>query len=291
MSMFCYQCQETAKGTGCELRGVCGKTEEVAKLQDLLIYTIKGVSEVVVKGKIDVSKLDYVNQEVLSSLFMLVVDNLQDAIRDDDTICRPEATLHPAGEVYALLNEHRGIGAVLLCRFDLLKDIGSIAGGAIIHFRVVPGQVFCRVSYFHGHPPQLIVHKVPLMPVHNEDLLLRGFILQQQRFAGNDSVKQLVRVLTEFVIIGVIVFFGKRTGPQINIVIAIEKHKPILIKKSLDRQKDIGMRQPDRLEIRIFPKIVPVSDFDIFVAVVIIMVQRMACTPGVSSRSFLRARS
>ena len=74
MSMFCYQCQETAKGTGCELRGVCGKTEEVAKLQDLLIYTIKGVSEVVVKGKIDVSKLDYVNQEVLSSLFMTITN-------------------------------------------------------------------------------------------------------------------------------------------------------------------------------------------------------------------------
>jgi len=35
--MFCYQCQETAKGTGCEIKGVCGKNEEVAKLQDLLI--------------------------------------------------------------------------------------------------------------------------------------------------------------------------------------------------------------------------------------------------------------
>jgi hydroxylamine reductase (hybrid-cluster protein) len=30
--MFCYQCQETAKGTGCEVRGVCGKTEEVAMI-------------------------------------------------------------------------------------------------------------------------------------------------------------------------------------------------------------------------------------------------------------------
>lgn len=49
MSMFCYQCQETAKGTGCEIKGVCGKNEEVAKLQDLLIYTCKGISEVVVK--------------------------------------------------------------------------------------------------------------------------------------------------------------------------------------------------------------------------------------------------
>ncbi len=44
MSMFCYQCQETAKGTGCTIRGVCGKTADVANLQDLLIYTLKGIS-------------------------------------------------------------------------------------------------------------------------------------------------------------------------------------------------------------------------------------------------------
>jgi hydroxylamine reductase len=42
--MFCYQCQETAKGTGCTMRGVCGKTADVANLQDLLIYTLKGIS-------------------------------------------------------------------------------------------------------------------------------------------------------------------------------------------------------------------------------------------------------
>lgn len=44
MSMFCYQCQETAKGTGCTIRGVCGKTADVANLQDLLIYALKGIS-------------------------------------------------------------------------------------------------------------------------------------------------------------------------------------------------------------------------------------------------------
>jgi len=42
--LFCYQCQETAKGTGCTIKGVCGKTENVAHLQDLLIYTLKGIS-------------------------------------------------------------------------------------------------------------------------------------------------------------------------------------------------------------------------------------------------------
>jgi hydroxylamine reductase len=44
MSMFCYQCQETAKGTGCTIAGVCGKKEDVAAAQDLLIWTSKGVS-------------------------------------------------------------------------------------------------------------------------------------------------------------------------------------------------------------------------------------------------------
>lgn len=74
MSMFCYQCQETAKGTGCEVRGVCGKNEEVAKLQDLLIYVTKGISEIVVKGKLDVKSISEVNHEVLKSLFITITN-------------------------------------------------------------------------------------------------------------------------------------------------------------------------------------------------------------------------
>jgi len=42
MSMFCFQCQETAKNEGCTVKGVCGKGEEVAKLQDALVYILKG---------------------------------------------------------------------------------------------------------------------------------------------------------------------------------------------------------------------------------------------------------
>ena len=44
MSMFCFQCQEAAKGTGCTIKGVCGKSEDVANLQDLLVYTLKGIA-------------------------------------------------------------------------------------------------------------------------------------------------------------------------------------------------------------------------------------------------------
>ncbi|CAB5144161.1 Hydroxylamine reductase (EC [Olavius algarvensis associated proteobacterium Delta 3] len=46
--MFCYQCEQTAKGEGCTKIGVCGKQPDVAALQDLLIYSVKGVAQVAV---------------------------------------------------------------------------------------------------------------------------------------------------------------------------------------------------------------------------------------------------
>ncbi len=49
--MFCYQCEQTAKGQGCTKIGVCGKQAEVATLQDLLIYSLKGLSLVAVEGR------------------------------------------------------------------------------------------------------------------------------------------------------------------------------------------------------------------------------------------------
>ncbi len=49
--MFCYQCQETAKNEGCTVKGMCGKTEENANLQDLLIYALRGVAVYAEKAK------------------------------------------------------------------------------------------------------------------------------------------------------------------------------------------------------------------------------------------------
>ena len=42
--MFCYQCEQTSKGTGCQQIGVCGKEPETAALQDLLVHATKGLS-------------------------------------------------------------------------------------------------------------------------------------------------------------------------------------------------------------------------------------------------------
>ena len=49
--MFCYQCEQTAKGEGCTKIGVCGKQPDVAALQDLLIYALKGLSLYAVEGR------------------------------------------------------------------------------------------------------------------------------------------------------------------------------------------------------------------------------------------------
>ncbi|MGB9841387.1 MAG: hydroxylamine reductase [Candidatus Bathyarchaeales archaeon] len=49
--MFCYQCEQTAKGQGCTIIGVCGKTPDVAALQDLLVYLLRGLSQLVIEAK------------------------------------------------------------------------------------------------------------------------------------------------------------------------------------------------------------------------------------------------
>ncbi len=65
MSMFCYQCQETAKGTGCIIKGVCGKSEDVSNLLDLLIYTSKGISMCMENTKIEDDEINEFNVDAL----------------------------------------------------------------------------------------------------------------------------------------------------------------------------------------------------------------------------------
>jgi hydroxylamine reductase len=73
IKMFCYQCEQTAGGTGCTRFGVCGKSPEVAALQDLLIYSLKGLSYVVVEGRrhglVDISSFNrFVAEATFSTL-------------------------------------------------------------------------------------------------------------------------------------------------------------------------------------------------------------------------------
>jgi len=70
--MFCYQCEQTAKGEGCTKVGVCGKESEVANLQDLLIYSLKGLSLYAVEGRkvgvVDPEANDFTCKAMFSTL-------------------------------------------------------------------------------------------------------------------------------------------------------------------------------------------------------------------------------
>ena len=74
MSMFCYQCQEAAGGKACTMKGVCGKTSDLAKTQDLLIFITKGISVYSTRAR----KFDIVNEEVdnfiMESLFATITN-------------------------------------------------------------------------------------------------------------------------------------------------------------------------------------------------------------------------
>ena len=127
MGMFCYQCQETAKGTGCTIRGVCGKTEEVAKLQDLLIYTLKGIAYLVKKANAEIT--GEINYQVINSLFMTITNaNFDDnaienqikkmlALRDELQSKASEVRLHDAAIYFAdsresMLDKAESIGVL-----------------------------------------------------------------------------------------------------------------------------------------------------------------------------------
>ncbi len=74
MSMFCYQCQEAAKGSGCTKIGVCGKTDKVANIQDLMIYTLKGISLIEQEGLKAGVKFPKAGHYIMNGLFMTITN-------------------------------------------------------------------------------------------------------------------------------------------------------------------------------------------------------------------------
>lgn len=71
--MFCFQCEQTANGTGCTIQGVCGKTAEVACMQDLLIYQLKGISNYANRflergGKIETPIIEFMEDSLFMTL-------------------------------------------------------------------------------------------------------------------------------------------------------------------------------------------------------------------------------
>lgn len=84
--MFCYQCQETAKGTGCTVRGVCGKTPDVANLQDLLLFVLKGIAHYRVQLRALKAVDHTADRFILDGLFMTITNANFDKQRFIDKI-------------------------------------------------------------------------------------------------------------------------------------------------------------------------------------------------------------
>ncbi|HNX96639.1 MAG TPA: hydroxylamine reductase [Candidatus Aminicenantes bacterium] len=137
--MFCFQCQETAKNQGCTIQGVCGKTDETAKLLDLLVYTAKGIAVWGEKARALGLHDDEVDLFVAEALFSTITNvnfdpdrierlvhrgiTLRDRVRDlflkgyqeknGQTFAGPlpaAATFQPLGDRVAWLAQAEGIG-------------------------------------------------------------------------------------------------------------------------------------------------------------------------------------
>ena len=73
--MFCFQCQETAKGTGCTIRGVCGKEETTANLQDLIIFHCKGIAALAKLGsQSGIDKIEDAGRIITGALFTTITN-------------------------------------------------------------------------------------------------------------------------------------------------------------------------------------------------------------------------
>lgn len=72
--MFCNQCQETAKNTGCTIKGVCGKTEETSNIQDLLIFACQGLSFIAIEARKQGIDTNAESKHITNCLFMTITN-------------------------------------------------------------------------------------------------------------------------------------------------------------------------------------------------------------------------
>lgn len=142
MSMFCYQCQETARNSGCTVRGVCGKNETTAQLQDLLIYVCKGIS-MAAEHQYDVEAGRFVTRALFATITNANFDDarLEQLIRDGLTIrnalvkrcgkncCQGsdchDALLWDTNAREALLDKARTVG-VLACEHEDIRSLNEL---------------------------------------------------------------------------------------------------------------------------------------------------------------------
>ena len=142
--MFCYQCQETAQNKGCTVKGVCGKTNDVANLQDLLMFLLKAISHNTVKlRERGVEIAARTNHFVVESLFMTITNANFDR----------ERFIKRIHEAMAL-------------RDELSEEVKRISGDTVVCLN-------CDCMVWHGDDPEELEEKaatVGVLKTENEDI-------------------------------------------------------------------------------------------------------------------------
>jgi hydroxylamine reductase len=140
--MFCYQCEQTAKGEGCTKIGVCGKQPDVAALQDLIVYLLKGLSQVAVaareKGVNDPAVNAFTNEALFSTVTNVDFDTetlaecarqvakLRDELAAKAGVAAPEgpATLQLAADLAGMVKQGEEHGVKIAA--DPNADVESL---------------------------------------------------------------------------------------------------------------------------------------------------------------------
>ena len=123
--MFCFQCQETAGCSGCTKFGVCGKSPDLAKMQDLLIYTTKGLSEVTTRLRAEGKEISgEVNHLITINLFTTITNaNFDDAIFYD----RVKTTLDMKSDLLSKLDNKENLSEAALWTASTKEEMDAKA--------------------------------------------------------------------------------------------------------------------------------------------------------------------
>ncbi len=129
MSMFCYQCEQTAKGTGCTKLGVCGKDADTAALQDLLVHATKGISMYAHRARQLDAKDNDIDVFIIKALFHTVTNVDFDPTRLEEMIKQAALNRDKAKQLYQDACTKAGKVAETLegpASVDLASDMGGL---------------------------------------------------------------------------------------------------------------------------------------------------------------------
>jgi hydroxylamine reductase len=210
--MFCYQCEQTMGGKGCTKSGICGKTPEIANLQDLLIYQLKGISSY---AKPLIEKGEHIDKEIIkfleNALFTTLtnvnfdVDFHMELLQESQKIKESIRNKAPQGNysdaaTYNLSNTKEemlrdSVRAGLMYDQDLDADIRSLRSTVLYGLKGISAYGH-QARYIDHHSDQVDqFYFLGLEAITNDNLTLEDMIRMTMR-TGDMSI-EVMSVLDE----------------------------------------------------------------------------------------------